>query len=80
MSDKMVMVTWVDSVRNSAWDTRQAHEAINPSECVSVGFLLSEDDDKIIIYNSDDPALNSLGMSLTIPRIAVRSITELRKK
>lgn len=78
--DKMVLVEWVDSVRNSGWDARKIHAEMKASICTSVGYLLFDGEDNLVIYQSWDAANNSCGMSLTIPKIAVKSMVELRRK
>lgn len=78
--DEIVMVRWVDSLRNSAWDKRSVHESMVASECTSVGYLLKDGEEDIIIYQSIDPDTNSVGCSLTIPKVAVREVIKLRRK
>jgi hypothetical protein len=78
--DKMIIVKWVDSLRDSNWNDRASHARHRASECISIGFLLVDNEDDLIIYQSDDFDNGSVGCSLTIPKKAIQEVIELRKK
>ncbi len=84
---KRVEVEWVDSNMSTGWlNTEYATkvEDKRPLECRTVGYLLSETEDRInVVMNfSDNTDLpnDSVSEVMTIPKVAVLSVKELRVK
>jgi len=82
MNDKMVFIEWNDSAGDHRWMDRNAVIAgLSVSECISVGFLLYRDEEKIIISQSIDKAgVDNVSHSLVIPMVNVKKVQELRRK
>jgi len=72
----IVEVQWVDSFTKDGW---QAHGTRNAEtgECWSVGYLLKQDDEKIVLCGSW--SVTEHMSETTIHRGAIVSMTELRK-
>lgn len=81
--DRIVHINWIDSGGDGRWLSRE--DVINQgglAHCESVGFLIHEDEDKIMIAGSVNktPPNNDVHAYLAIPKVAVLSITDLRRK
>jgi hypothetical protein len=75
----MVHVQWVDSMRTGGWRSR--NEAVEDFErddlaCESVGFLLAENDERVMICR--DRSARLVDDTMIIPRVAIRSVKELK--
>lgn len=78
--DKIVLVEWIDSFGSHAWIPRIDAMETKPSKCYSVGYLLKEDENYIVLSQSYDPQVENVGNVLSIPVKVVISMTQLRKK
>ena len=84
---KRVEVEWVHSNMSTGWvSTNYATKIADnrPLECRTIGYLLSETEDRINVAmnfadNTDLPN-DSLSEVMTIPKVSVLSIKELRIK
>lgn len=82
MSDRMVLVRWVDSAGTSGWRPRA--EAVadldRPSimACLTVGYLIGEGADAIMVAASIGHDGDAVDNTLQIPRVAIVSIKTLR--
>lgn len=80
----LVMVEWLDSVSPSyRWEYLEDFDTRNPVKCVSVGLLISEDNNTKNIagsygYNSGGHLL--INGVITIPNGCVTKVTTLRSK
>jgi hypothetical protein len=75
---KLIIVEWVDSNGDSRWHNKHDAACSKISHCWSVGALLSQDEEQIVIAPSGDPAIGNVLYELAIPRVAVKRIRELR--
>lgn len=72
---KVVQVEWFDISSRSGW--HEVHEAKGNYKVISIGYLLSLDDNAVIIAQSI--AENDLlAASLTIPKVNVKKITRIK--
>jgi hypothetical protein len=80
---KRVQVTWIDSISDGAWVTRE--EAVSRAtkddilDCTSVGLLLADTDDYVLLATSHMRDGDLVQGLLQIPRVAVREVKELRR-
>jgi hypothetical protein len=73
---KMVLVSWVDSSAIAGiWEYRDDFDDTLVEE-KSVGFLISDDDEKVVICQSYSE--HQYGQIFRIPRGCVKEINELR--
>lgn len=81
---KTVEVTWLDSEQNASWEKlSDVLEDQGTLDCKSVGYLIADKEDRIILassMSSDEEYEEHISHYITIPRAAVVSIKELRKK
>ena len=82
---KLVMVEWVDSHTGRGWEPfEKFNESATPLYCRSVGWLVVDNEEcKVIVPHiggerDGDPMLQGCG-DMTIPTVAVKKITVLRK-
>ena len=90
MSSKLpypvVEVVWVDSEHDAGWNTLQEvlEENEKPLECHSVGYLILEKDDRVVLATSIGMAVgeddNQVSAYLTIPKAAIIKMKGPRKK
>lgn len=79
-SPRRVKVEWIDIVRStSAWSTHQELDEIKPSLCKSVGWLVKENDDFIVLATNigDDWEDEDVGILVAIPRCVISSVNDL---
>lgn len=77
----LVAVVWEDAHSSAAW--MEASEVkLEPCIATTVGFLIMEDDDRILVADSlvDMEQMHTISGVTTIPRGMVRSITTIKKK
>lgn len=80
MTEKMVLVEWVDSRQPTAsWQLVSDIGYLSECRCTSVGFLLRDDDDAKVLAASiadEGDELQATGI-FVIPSMAVISMTQL---
>lgn len=80
---KRVQVEWIDSISDGSWVTRE--EAVTRAQkgdilaCTSVGLLLADTDDYVLLATSHMRDGDLVQGLLQIPRVAVRGVKELRR-
>lgn len=73
---KRVEVRWVDSWAHARWESPSLVRGAKGATCVSVGFLVDDNDDAITIAQSVGEGIagvDEYGQPLTIPRAALLS-------
>lgn len=79
---KMVQVIWRDSHSSSSWaDLQEVIADKETMDCLSIGFLVAEHDDRITLMGSmslQNP--EHVGDHLSIPRETIKEIIELGRK
>lgn len=77
-SCKIVEVLWIDSFFEHGWGDRaeRLHHNRKPGQCRSVGYLIQDDDDWVVLAESV-AANDNVGCTTTIPKIAIKSVVEL---
>lgn len=86
MTERIVEIRWQDTATAHGWHS--GTDPINPSMCRTVGYLIKEDDEAIVVVESmveaepDDElqTLKRFGCSTSIPRSAIRKVTELTSR
>jgi hypothetical protein len=73
--ERLVIVEWTDSASSATWSDKRELE---PSVCVSVGWLLADGDDAITVAASYTNT-GAWGDHTAIPRSVVRRIVDLRQ-
>lgn len=67
----LVQITWIDAVGGDGWTTEKE---LREQELIihnSVGYLVTEDKDKVMITMSYDKDKESLGAWLCIPKVYI---------
>lgn len=81
---KIVEILWVDSEHSADWSKlSDVLEDQGSLECKSVGYLIADKEDRMILatsLSSDETYEENVSAYLTIPRLAILSVKELRKK
>lgn len=72
-------ITWLDSSTHGGW--HHAHEAENaqPQECVTIGFILEDTDDRVVVAQSICEAIGHIGNILVIPGSLITNIVHLKE-
>ena len=74
---KLVSVTWLDAVSCDSWEPILDARNLKPARMVTIGFLLHEDDDKVVLSASYDEENQSVASTYAIPKSWVLSIKEI---
>ena len=73
---KLVKIVWVDSATIDGWVSVDFAESFDPSECVTVGWVVKKTREYITVTSSRSDTVN-YSQLMTIPRKCVTSIKEL---
>ena len=79
MNGDIVLIEWVDSRYTNCWECLGEIEAMPPSVCHAVGFLIDDSVDYKTLAISLSPNTDQVLGRLTIPSGCIRSIRKLRK-
>jgi len=74
----LVIVKWRDIVGDDSWQSIKEGTALKPQAFISMGWLLRETKDVIVIASCYSPDDDTVGGVTSIPRGAVDSIKPLR--
>ena len=82
---KIVEVAWVDSESNPDWDHLKNVVSDGTLECRSVGYLLAEKSDRIVLAASLGRSLGTVdddvvASHITVPKVCIIELQELTKK
>ncbi len=84
MSDRIVEVEWEDSSVHHRWHSDEAVHVTAP--CKSVGYVVRDDKEAMSLAESldvspplKDTTTSGFGCVTTIPRSAIRKVTELNR-
>ncbi len=85
MAERIVEVEWEDAAASHGWQSEKGAQ-IDPWVCHSVGYVLEDNKKHIRIMESrgqpsdpDNPSRDH-GCASSIPRSAIRKVTELTRK
>ena len=79
---RLVEVDWIDSVLETGWVYKgEALGKASPEamECQTVGYLLQEHEDFILLAMGEMMASESLLNVVQIPRVAIKGIHDIRR-
>ncbi len=81
---RVVLVDWLDSAGQAHWISESRAKEMNLSHCTSVGFLMRDDAEQLVLAQSIDPPgigeeLMNVNHVLAIPKIAVTYVCEIYK-
>lgn len=70
---KIEHITWVDSVgaRGKPWFRKEDVEQDTVTECASVGFVVLEDDDQVVVAGHYSPSTDQFSGGIHIPKVAI---------
>ncbi len=79
---KVVEVVWLDSESDPDWQTVQELLEYSSLDCRTVGYLIADKPDSIVIAGSVGLGRKDISVhsAITIPKAAISSIKDLRKK
>jgi len=78
---QIVEVEWVDSQAFDGWHGSEEMKNWNDSlVCKSVGYLLRESEDRMVLVMSESFGSGALDNGMTIPRVAIIQIRHLTKR
>ena len=73
-----VLVEWVDiTSHDGAWLDLKEAEEYAPTPMKTIGFLLKEEPDYIIVVSTASEIMDSVGSTNAIPRGCIKKITRL---
>jgi hypothetical protein len=72
------LVTWVDSASQTGWESDSEYRTLVPAVCVTVGFVMGETAEYLLLGLSLDDGTTMNG-AISIPKVAIRRSTTLRK-
>lgn len=73
---KRVAVTWVDSCSHDGW-AEIAEFKMYPAIINTLGWLIAEDPDKILVALNYDPENQMASQFIAIPRVAIKLLSIL---
>ena len=76
---RLVLVEWVDAISNSGWHSPKK-ELCEVSSCVTVGFLLYDEEDIITIAQNINITSGNIGDTISIPKGCVKRVRTLKVK
>jgi hypothetical protein len=75
---KIVEVSWIDSTALAdGWRDKQTYIEMSNLECTTVGYLIYESDDIIVLAMSHNPENDDVNHCYTIPRVCVKEMKEI---
>ena len=79
---KIVEVHWLDSEADPDWQTVEELLEYSSLDCRTVGYLIADREDSIVIAGSVGLGRkdNVVHSAITIPKAAISNIKELRRK
>lgn len=76
---KKVEVSWVDSnFGGNGWLPIAVAKDLPLSRCISIGFLVYEDDEKIILTTSHEQDEDACAGIMVIPKVCIKETRELQ--
>lgn len=76
---KLVLVEWVDSKFSApGWACHEHMGELNVTLAVTVGFIIKETEDKIVVCQNTSE--NDRALGIAIPRLAIKRIRGLKIK
>lgn len=72
-------IEWVDSAQQSGWHHDDAFDDHGVAGCRSVGFVMRETDDEVLLGQSQDYRHGNWSDVIAIPKVAITKSTTLRK-
>ena len=79
MTEKMVLIEWLDSNIMHGWRTEEEVKEDILAHCKTIGFLIAQND-KCITLTMGISDFGSVLESITIPKGCIKSMRELRLK
>lgn len=78
---RLVMVEWIDTMGSATWSHLRNYETVTPATARTVGWVVNDFPDYIEVAQSlmaeEDPAQAQVNNTMSIPRDAIRSITDI---
>ncbi len=72
---KVVSVKWIDSRMDDCWQGAEEAKGFNPELACSVGFLLCEDEEKVVLVQTFGKD-NVQGL-IAIPKVCIKDMKEM---
>ena len=76
---KPALVTWVDSASVDGWGPLKKRRKEKPVEIWSVGWIVHEDDDRLVMVSHRADETKEAGGTWAIPRACVKSVVRLKQ-
>jgi hypothetical protein len=77
---KTVYIKWLDSTGGDGWLDLDRVKEKTLNEIETVGLLVKESEDSVLVTMAYDSAYENVGAWLLIPRVAITSMRELEQK
>ena len=77
---RLVKVRWLDTILINRWTSLEDAQAIRPSENISVGWIIEEDESHLTIAASWDIENNNVANCDSFPKVNVISVEDLALK
>ena len=74
----LVAVEWFDAVANDEWLSLDDAISLEPQKITTIGWLIHDDDFKIIVAASKDDDNSQLGNTWCIPKVWTVAIEKIR--
>lgn len=69
---KALLIHWIDSSSDHGWGKIKEIPQ-SPNDCITLGFLVRETEDFLLITHSWDPETSSVNGTIEIPKVAIKS-------
>lgn len=74
---KSVLVTWVDACSQDAWEDLKTAKELAPHEIKTLGWLIFEDDIRVVVSTSYDRERGAVAGTWSIPKAWLVDIQEI---
>ena len=78
MKPDLLVVTWHDISSRADWQGLEEVQALRPEKCITVGWLVQQDDDQIIVADSVTES-GEFGGTTVIPRAVIQKTKKIAK-
>lgn len=79
MQREIRLVEWIDAEGGSRWQPEEFYTDAHVAHCVSVGFVMSEDRERIVLCQSLDAGNATADNHIVIPAFSVTRQVTLRR-
>ena len=78
MKRRVVEITWVDARSKGGWSEPARYEKDTVSICRSVGYVLSRDQERTVLIQSESDSTGNVSDAIAIPARCIKRVKRLK--